>query len=141
MLCGHDAWSEAWREHAGIACRLEPVSDQPRGWFATGEHLREPSTGELGECDAETCSRGVVAEIGNGLAIDIILADRHWWNAMRQSLAALGDRSADLQRGIERRFALAVETTAGNRRAFTRQRRERPARIVRAIANARKSQA
>ena len=96
---------------------LQPIGNQPRGRLFPGELEREPPAPEFVKTGTMAGPGRIVAQIGNGLAVHVILAHRQRQQSMGEALRAFPERGYHVEREIERRLALAIEPPTGERGA------------------------
>lgn len=84
---------------------------------------------------------GFVAQVSDRIAVNVIFAHEQGLQPVAETLCAFANRGHNIERQVKRPVPLAVEAPARDRRAFARQGRERPCRIMPAIAASLKPQA
>lgn len=110
---------KARHDNAAMASGTQTVDNKP-GWRITAFALAsKPAAGNLIPCDAVFVQPGIVTQVGNVRAVDIVFAHQQRLQPVAEPLCAFAHGSYDIERKIECGFALAVETAAGDRRAFS----------------------
>ena len=120
---------------------FEPQCHPPRWRLISTACHQMPCASQFIFGDAVIGAPLRVAQIRNVAAIDVIATQNAGVDLMPEALIGFLYCAYRTQRQIESRHSLGIEPAAMDRCAVSRNRFERPSRIVRAIARSDKSQA
>lgn len=103
-----------------MATCLQAIDDKPGRRLFPRDLKAQPAASEVSEIHALRTSGRIGSQVDDFLAVDFVLAHCERLQPIGEALRAFAKRRHYVERQVERRLALTVEATAGQRGTLAR---------------------
>ena len=108
-------------KNSRCAIRDQSSGDAPRCGLSTIREVQRPSAGHVGQRDPGRRARAFGSEIGDVVDVDLVGADREWFEPVRESVTHFQEHAFEREAQIKRGNADRIEATTLCLRALTGQ--------------------